>query len=171
MLKQHNKLRARHNAKALVLDKKLNALAQKWAEHLLKNDMFDHSPKGNRPGIGENLASCSAYPETHFNKKCPTTDASQEWYDEVEIYKNQPGSLKKPCSGDCSKCCVGHFTQLVWKESKRVGFGVAIGKVGKWYKKITVANYSPSGNSVLIGHERESICNNVEFAHGAGNRC
>ena len=67
---------------------------------------------------------------------------------------------------------IGIILQLVWKESRRVGFGVAIGKVGKFasgrdkYKKITVANYSPAGNSVLIGHERESICKNVEFAYG-----
>jgi len=39
---------------------------------------------------------------------------------------------------------VGHFTQLVWRNSKRVGFGFA--KTGNSKGMIVVANYDPAGN-------------------------
>merc|ERR1719367_100912 len=159
MLDQHNQLRAAHNADPLTLDAGLNTLAQSWAEHLFKNNLFMHND--DRQGTGENIASCSGMPESHFNQICPATQASQAWYDEVEIYKNQPGSL------DGSKGAVGHFTQLVWKGSQKVGFGVASGLSNGMYKKITVANYSPAGNLNM----ESAICANVELADGAGNGC
>lgn len=45
----------------------------------------------------------------------------------------------------------GHFTQVVWKESKELG--VAFAKIGG--KVIVVANYSPPGN--YIGHFAENV--------------
>lgn len=45
----------------------------------------------------------------------------------------------------------GHFTQVVWKESKELG--VAFAKNGG--KVIVVANYSPPGN--FIGHFAENV--------------
>ena len=44
------------------------------------------------------------------------------------MYGNGEGSFGK----------TGHFSQLVWKDSKEVGFGYAGG--------IVVANYYPTGN-------------------------
>ena len=46
----------------------------------------------------------------------------------------------------------GHFAQIVWKNSREVGFGRAQSKDGKWY---AVANYYPAGN--YIGHFRENV--------------
>ena len=47
---------------------------------------------------------------------------------------------------------IGHFTQMVWTASTKVGYGVAIADSPKWGKygsKIVfvVAKYSPPGNS------------------------
>jgi hypothetical protein len=59
-----------------------------------------------------------------------------QWYDEIKDHNfnmdHQSGT--------------GHFTQLVWKTTKEVGFGVARASDGSFYG---VANYYPAGN--LIG--------------------
>ena len=50
---------------------------------------------------------------------------------------------------------------MVWKGSKKVGFGIAIDSEGK---RFTVANYYPPGN--MNTQERSSMCGNVELADG-----
>ncbi len=55
------------------------------------------------------------------------------WYNEYDLYNfGNPGF-----SG-----ATGHFTQVVWKGSKRLGMGFAYGN-GRYY---AVANYDPPGN-------------------------
>ncbi len=46
----------------------------------------------------------------------------------------------------------GHFTQVVWKDSRDFGIGKAKTKDGKW---LVVANYYPAGN--LIGKNAENV--------------
>ena len=40
----------------------------------------------------------------------------------------------------------GHFTQLVWKSTKTVGFGVSLGTSSGFNCVYLVANYAPPGN-------------------------
>lgn len=51
MLQQHNTLRARHCAPAMILDSQISSVAQKYAEYLAKNGKFEHSTSN----YGENL--------------------------------------------------------------------------------------------------------------------
>ena len=46
----------------------------------------------------------------------------------------------------------GHFTQVVWKNSKKLGIGKAKNKNGK---TIVVANYEPAGN--WIGQYKDNV--------------
>jgi len=39
----------------------------------------------------------------------------------------------------------GHFTQVVWKESREVGIGRSRSRDGKWF---VVANFFPAGNFI-----------------------
>ena len=41
---------------------------------------------------------------------------------------------------------IGHFTQLVWKSSQKVGVGIASKITGGNTKTVIVARYSPPGN-------------------------
>ena len=41
---------------------------------------------------------------------------------------------------------IGHFTQVVWKASQKVGVGIAVGQRGDTFTVYIVARYSPSGN-------------------------
>ena len=71
-----------------------------------------------------------------------------QWYDEIKDHHfdldSQPGTGNLNISF-CfyslkNNLFLGHFTQLVWKNSKEVGFGVAKANDGSFY---AVANYFP----------------------------
>jgi hypothetical protein len=40
----------------------------------------------------------------------------------------------------------GHFTQIVWKGTSEVGFGISLAKSNRWFKMYCVANYYLPGN-------------------------
>jgi hypothetical protein len=130
----------------LTLTKELNTMAQKYAEKLASMNVMKHSNRSNRrlgkQVCGENLYAC-------WGKKATGIDASQSWYDEIKDYNFEYPSKKTGV--------VGHFTQLVWKDSKEVGFGVAKSKQGWYY---LVANYYPAGN--YIGMELQNVFPPVE---------
>lgn len=58
----------------------------------------------------------------------------QAWYDEVKDYKFSKNS------GFSSN--TGHFTQVVWKSSEKMGVGIA----NVQNQTFVVANYDPAGN-------------------------
>jgi glioma pathogenesis-related protein 2 len=116
VLSKHNALRAKHGVPALSWSGKLANTAQEWANKCV----FEHSNNG----LGENLAQGDGFPPAQF---------VQDWYDEIGQYDfNNPGF-----SGG-----TGHFTQVVWKDTKQVGCGIAQCDGGA----LLVCNYSPAGN-------------------------
>ena len=136
-LQLHNTLRAKHRAPPLKINKKLNDIAQKYAEYLAKNDLFEHSQnKMDGEDLGENLFMCGGIPISG-------KEMTQSWYDEIKDYNfNKPGYNSK----------TGHFTQVVWVGSNEVGFGAAKSKRGNYYG---VANYYPPGN--FINQMKENV--------------
>ena len=133
----HNQLRARHHAPPLKLNKELCQIAKKYAQYLADNELFEHS-KGKYHGdnMGENLYMCGGFKLT--GKKM-----TEEWYSEIKDYD---------FSGGSSPGVTGHFTQVVWKGSKEVGFGVAKSRGGNYYG---VGNYYPAGN--WVGEYEENV--------------
>jgi hypothetical protein len=69
-----------------------------------------------------------------FLLSCIGKDAAASWYNEVKSYEFKKGGFSM---------ATGHFTQLVWKGSKKLGVGLAKSKSGKTY---FVAEYKPPGN-------------------------
>ena len=47
---------------------------------------------------------------------------------------------------------LGHFTQVVWRDSREFGVGKAQGKDGKW---LVVGNYLPAGN--VVGQHSSNV--------------
>ena len=89
---------------------------------------MEHSSNDDRKGAGENLAM---YRTSDPNDKTllNTAKATDMWYEEVKDYDfDNPGFAMD----------TGHFTQVVWKSTKKVGFGIAGNYV--------VGRYEPSGN-------------------------
>lgn len=119
---------------ALVLDAGLNIAAQRYAQKIAAEKRPAHSDPISRMNQGENIAvACSA-----IDKPLSGKTAANMWYDEVKKYDwNMPGYNAK----------TGHFTQAVWKGSKRVGFGRSkyINEKGKSCY-VVVARYTPRGN-------------------------
>lgn len=142
-LNTHNKYRYLHHVPALRSDSALQAFALKYAQIMAANNVFEHS---GAAGLGENLAyvwssrvrtldDCGAFGE-RFTKM---------WYDEISLYDyNRPGFYHE----------TGHFTQLIWKDTKAVGCGLAISRDFKIYG---ACNYSPPGNFVGAKNFRDNV--------------
>jgi len=127
----HNRIRARHGAPQLSLDQGLCAFAQRWADHLAQQGRFEHCP--DNP-YGENLYAQWA---TNVKSVCPADRAVDSWYEEGDSYdyRCEPTSMS-----------VGHFTQLVWKNTQRMGIARAKTRDGK--RTMIVAHYDPPGNYI-----------------------
>ena len=138
-LEVHNQLRAKHHAGPLTLNDDLNNIAQKYAQYLADNELFEHSNadfKGDY--MGENLFTC-------YGMKLTGKLMTQEWYNEIKDYDFATG---QSVNGNA----IGHFTQVVWIGSKQLGVGVAKSKNGNYYG---VANYYPAGN--WVGKYQENV--------------
>ena len=101
--------------------------------------MMMHSPEEDRDKIyngwaGENIF---AYWTSGSNLKITGADAVDRWYDEIKDYDFRTCDTKNGRP-------IGHFTQLIWKGTNKVGLGVARNKDNNVY---VVANYYLAGNN------------------------
>lgn len=125
MLAAHNQVRARVGVAPLSWSDALADSAQGWANRLMTEGRFYHRPN---PAFGENLfeiTGASASPAR----------VVEEWAAESRNYDR--GSNK--CRGVC-----GHYTQIVWRDTKEVGCAVARGGG----REVWVCEYNPPGNWV-----------------------
>ncbi len=128
----HNAMRAKHCAGPLTWSGKLAAYAQKWADTLkAKGCMFGHSG-GN---YGENLAAGTQ------GVLDPEATVAM-WYDEIKLYRFPNGGFSMK---------TGHFTQLVWRDTRQVGCGHAVCNGND----IWVCEYDPFGN--VEGEYRQNV--------------
>ncbi|WP_280240747.1 CAP family protein [Nocardia abscessus] len=124
----HNNYRAKHGSPAMTLTQNLNNQAQQCAKYYAAKRTIDHScPYKN--GAGENLVGGQgSWDAVSFVEM-----GTQMWYDEIKDYDfNNPGFSMS----------TGHFTQVVWKASTRLGIGYA--SEGGW--TAVVGLYNPAGN-------------------------
>ncbi|CAJ0945057.1 unnamed protein product, partial [Mesorhabditis belari] len=111
----HNMVRARHGCSALQRDYSMDSVAQRWADSLAANEdcLMHERPKN----YGENLFFFGA---RHLVSPDLFAEAvTQSFYQEGIGYdydRFYPGGYHR----------VGHFTQLIWRSTKRMGVGIAI---------------------------------------------
>ncbi|HEY3739852.1 MAG TPA: CAP domain-containing protein [Bryobacteraceae bacterium] len=123
-LEVHTEARAAVGLRPLVWSTKLASFAQDWANHLANSNRFEHRP--HNP-YGENLAA--------FTEGDPAFGA-RLWLGEKKDYHGEAvdgKNFKK----------IGHYTQMVWRTTRYVGYGIARRRDGMW---VLVANYDPPGN-------------------------
>lgn len=121
----HNSVRARHGLPPLRWSNELAEYAQNWANTLIARGEFSHH---SNPRYGENLFEISGASAT-------ARDVVSAWAAEGKNYNYRNNT----CSGRC-----GHYTQIVWRDTKLVGCGMA--RDGR--REVWVCNYAPHGNIV-----------------------
>ena len=131
-LAAHNRERSAFGSAPLVWDETLAAQARGYAAVLAGLGRLQHSPKSQRPGQGENLwlGSRRAYvPEAMI----------ASWAGERRFFRRGafPAVSRTGNWRD-----VGHYTQIVWPATTRVGCGLASST--RW--DVLVCRYSPPGN-------------------------
>lgn len=129
-LTEHNKKRADHGVSPLEWSEECEKHAKMWVQHLVELDSLAHD---HESGLGENCG--------YFNSSSATTkpdilwaeNVSNMWYNEISKYNFDKNDYQPQ---------TGHFTQMVWKGSEKMGCAIA----KKGTKVFIVANYFPPGN-------------------------
>lgn len=121
----HNVVRSKLGVSPLVWSDNVAKVAQVWANTLLAKGTFEHRTDHK---YGENLLEATGIEPT-------PSQVVSEWADEAKNYQYSANS--------CSEVC-GHYTQLVWRDTKEVGCAV----VQDSTRQIWVCNYAPYGNVV-----------------------
>jgi len=135
MIKAHNQARRRYNVGPLAWDERLARDAKAYAALLARTGRFEHDAQiGRRPRQGENLwmgtRTAYSYAEMigllvkerrYFRPgRFPAVSRTGNWTD------------------------VGHYTQIVWPTSQRVGCATASNRANDYL----VCRYLPAGNVV-----------------------
>ena len=145
MTKAHNAVRSQTGIQGLVWSDDIADYAHKWANHLaIENKCrMKHRPWTGpfAQRYGENLywASSIRWKTGKTERQVITPDTVvASWENEKKDY-NYPDNTCKT-----GKSC-GHYTQVVWKNSTKLGCGMAFCPDNS---QIWVCNYDPPGNYV-----------------------
>ena len=138
----HNKWRAKVGVGELSYSPELALSAQAWADNLKQTNqcrMRHSKPEGK---YGENIywASAIAWSDGRREpQQVPSAKPVDSWGSEVADYNYSKNSCKP------GKMC-GHYTQIVWKDTKQVGCALAVCEDTQ--DQVWVCQYRPAGNWV-----------------------
>jgi uncharacterized protein YkwD len=136
LLKAHNEERERMGMAPLQWDAGLASHAEAWSADLARRNAFEHSPASRRPGEGENLftGTAGAY---SLEAMIGAFIAEKKDF--------RPGTFPAVSrTGQWSD--VGHYTQIIWRSTTRVGCGLVSRGGQDWL----TCRYSPPGNVVGV---------------------
>jgi hypothetical protein len=144
-LLEHNVYRCMHGVAPLTWDNEIARIAQAWADQIAAENSLRHGGMGGYSGggLGQNLA-----------KGANAANSVKMWYSEVKYTKD---GIQKQFSMD-----TGHYTQVVWRGSTKLGCGV---KKGPNQVPTVVCNYFEPGNmqgafqeNVFARQQKEEDC-------------
>lgn len=133
LLREHNRVRADVGVAKLQWSAEIADYAQAWAKHLATTScQMQHRPRKGKwkQQYGENLFIGTA---GFYSAR----EAVLAWESEKADYRygTFTGKSRKP---------IGHYTQIIWKNTTRVGCGQALCKD----MLIVACNYDPPGNYI-----------------------
>ncbi|MBX7502712.1 SCP-like extracellular [Qipengyuania sp. YG27] len=132
ILRAHNDERQRLSLKPLKWNVHLEREAREWAQHLSSKGMLQHADQRGRNQTGENLWMGTA---GHW----PVENMVGMFIDEKKHYRHArfPDISKTGNWAD-----VGHYSQIVWRDTQEVGCAVATARGND----VLVCRYWPAGN-------------------------
>lgn len=130
ILAAHNRYRDEYNLPHLTWSDTVAASAQQWANQLASSNTFEHSAGS---GYGENLwrGTAGAY---------STTQMVDSWGSEKQYFI--PNRTFPDLSTTGNWADVGHYTQIIWRNTTEVGCALATGSGSD----VLVCQYNPPGN-------------------------
>ncbi len=126
-LQAHNAYRQKAGAPPLRWSEELENYAKRWAIVLAKTKRFQHSPSTK---YGENLYQSTFKPDPK--------QIVDQWAEESKFYHGEKVTLD-------NYWIFGHYTQIIWKQTRYVGCAIAQDNNGIYY---VVCEYSPPGNKI-----------------------
>jgi len=125
--------------KQMVWDDELSLVAQAHADQCI----FEHDcaacRKVERWGVGQNLY---IYKQSIRKADNDWEKAVTDWYEEVTLFSNKQVEPFK------FSAAIGHYSQLVWADTDKVGCGITSYQDGKWFATLYTCNYGPNGNFI-----------------------
>lgn len=131
LLTAHNRERAQANARPLIWSETLEAEARSWAVELIDSGRFAHDPRPH--GHGENL--WMGWGGREFTPE----DMVGDWIKERSAYRS---GVFPNVSRTGDWVAVGHYTQLIWRDTTHVGCAVE----HRGDRSLLACRYSPPGN-------------------------
>ena len=132
VLALHNRERGSQGISPLRWNEQLAMSARRWADHLAATGAFEHAPEDPSHPEGENLWAGSKgrfAPDAMVNG----------WISEKRFFK--PGVF--PYNSTTGRVAdVGHYTQLMWRDTGEVGCARATGA----REDVLVCRYGRAGN-------------------------
>lgn len=134
VLAAHNRERATLGIPALAWDERLAASAKSWANELAASGAFEHAPENDADPQGENLWAGT---RAHYSAEAMVDG----WVREKRYYR--PGTFpNNSTTGRVED--IGHYTQLMWRNTRRVGCALATGVE----EDVLVCRYAQAGNYI-----------------------
>jgi uncharacterized protein YkwD len=134
ILAAHNRERDSLNIAPLRWNESLAASAQLWANHLAATGSFEHAPERASDPQGENLWAGT-------KNAFALESRVGAWIREKKFFK-QGIFPQNSTTGRIED--VGHYTQLIWRDTRDVGCATATGRE----EEVLVCRYSSAGNYV-----------------------
>ena len=141
MTATHNMIRARLGLPALRWSERLAAIASKRAAYLAEHNNCEM--RHTRSGYGENIFWASPVKWSDGKReiqKITAEHVAEAWAAEAANYDYRTNTCR-------SGAMCGHYTQMVWKDTRELGCGMAVcdDKAQIW-----LCVYNPPGNYVGI---------------------
>lgn len=132
LLDNHNSERAKLGLSPLSWNSNLEAEAAEWGKTLTRKGYLQHADQSVRSGAGENLwIGTAGYWDVDGMFKM-FIDERKDYRHKTFPNVSRTGNWKD----------VGHYTQIVWRDTREVGCAVVTGKGND----VLVCRYWPAGN-------------------------